>query len=349
MSFDPEIVRSIRDHEPEYTEDFRERYALAPVFERAREKQIELSQTQIRGEDLAEAWGLSQEFIWELNAQANEQGVMGEEVRLSGNSLEKPTLISNLSQGAALISQAEPVVLSEDTVHEYYKSQEAEGAFAGFTIRYVGSGEKVYTPRLSYQVAVAATDVPQARITLFATGAVGEAHLSFKADEKMEATAPLVEELYELCSKRLGKLSRLHTTLASTEKYDAPTIRGIAFDAAKVLQAADRTKAQYVEDKLIDLITQYIEPGSRLALTTQSLVSDTFNRDEGASYHEARDEDEVCKLQGVCMGLIFRNRPTIQDGALRGRQKHKTLHAVFETPTAYVYVPLTRVREFENL
>lgn len=349
MSFDPEITQPHLDEEREPTKDLRERYGMAPVFERVRKKQIELNQRQINSEDIVAAWHASQEFIRELDAQAKKENVFGQPVQLSGDSLELPEFQARSLGGDVRIGLSEPVALSEQTIDQYYGSREIDGIFAGFTMQFARSGEETYTPHLSYQVVVAISNLPHAYISLFATGAVNEAQLSFKADEKMDKTDALVEQLYELCEKRLGKLNRLHVALASTKNYDATTIRRIAFDAAKVLEVADEHVTQHVEDRLIDLVAQYIEPGSRLSMKASSFTMDAYSGKEGSLYRESNGEDAADELQGSCKGFIFLNKPIIQDDAVTGYQKHKTLHAVLEASGQYAYVPLTDIQEFENL
>lgn len=349
MSFDPEIVRSLLDSEPEYTEDLRERYSAAQVFELARERQRELSESRVAKEHISAEWNASQKLLKELDTKAGEDGVLRQPVHLRGENLGVPKFSTSHLQDAALMSLEEPRKFTAENLEAYHALRDVNGIFAGFTVRFIENEDGTCTPSLAYQIAIGVHETAHSFTNVYATGAVGEAELAFVADEKMERVDSLVEHLYELCGKRLGKLNRLHMTLASAERYDAATTRSVAFDAAKVLEAGNRHTSQHIEDRLIDLVSQYIEPGSDLAIKASSVFMETYNNGEGSSYFEASNEDEAAELRGRCTGFIFLNKPITQNNSVKGYQKHKTLHAVLETPTQYAYVPLTHVQEFESL
>lgn len=348
MSFESEIIQSFLENESIFTEDLRERHSIAPVFEVARERQRLLSKMRISKEDVSAEWDASQELLKELDTKASEEGVLRLPVHLRGEHLEVPKFKTNLAQGVALMTLEEARELSPASLVEYYAQRDVKGIFGGFTMRFIEHEDGSCTPSLAYQVAIGVHETAHSFTNVYATGAVGEAQLGFVADEKMDEVGPLLEDLYDLCGKRLNSLSRLNMALASSEMYDAPVVRRIALDAERVVKAADEEVSQQVEDKLIDLISQYIPPGSRIALGSYSLFTASHDEETEPMYHDMPQDEEIARLEGNCAGFIFRPRPIVKDGVCVGYQNDKALYAVVAGTRQSAYFPLTRVQEFQN-
>lgn len=349
MSFESEVIHSFLENESEYTEDLRERHATAQVFESARDRQRELSELRIPKGEVLNEWNGAQELLRKLDQQANDEGVLGLPVSLRGENLEVPKFQGNLATGLALLSFREVGELTAENIETYYESHDVKGYFGGFTMQFAQEDEDTFVPRLSYQVAIGAHDMPNSHINLYATGAVGDAQLSFVADEKMDTVAPLVEELYELAGNRLSNLSRLNMILASNDKYDAEMMRRIAFDAGKVVKAANKEVAQQVEDKLIDLISEYITPGTSLSVGMRNFFIIDTEDDTKKMYYNIAEGEEAMRATAPCNGLVFLHQPIVEDGVVKGYQGNRTLYATMAGETQIAYIPLTRVEEFQNL
>ncbi len=345
MSFEPEFVRSLLsgDDEATYVEDFRGRSSASVVFENAQRFQAEYLSTRLREEDLISAWNGSQEFLSSLDVLASQEGVIGQVASLRGRGIELPKFETDLAGGVGLISLLDTTTIDEQSLEKYYRADEVQGMFSGFTVRLIKEDENVYVPKLAYQVSFSTIDTPHAHVTMYATGIVGEAELVFEADEKKEVMAPLLEKLFDLCPERADSISLIAMALAGKEAYDASAIRHIAYHSEKILNTIkDADKSITAEDVLIELLASHVKAGDSAFIKTPSFSLSPENHDTGPQYWY--DED-LYSLNGTFLGFVVLPEPVFKEGEVTYRDRRQ-LCAALAHDSRYIYTPLSRAQEF---
>jgi len=347
MSYDPEIVRALLGGEQEYHEDLRQRHGAAPIFERALEKQREMQTTELDEEDLNVAWVATQELLRELDAQVRQEGILNQIVSMSGEGLEIPKLETSLAGSVSLLSLRDQPELTPETFDTYFATEEVRGLFSGFTVRFVPNNDGKYVPHLSYQVLVRTTETPHMTANLYATGSVGNTHLSFLEDQRKEEVGPLLEALYNLCDGQEKSLSLVITALMGAEQYDASRIRHVGYHIDKIIKSVDKDKAQVIGDDLIDLVGRFIESGEQIHLETREYSCTESEEKVRFNYYDSAKDTRLHELAGRGAGFLFMKRPIISEGAVVGYLEYDSLHVVFTHGLKNIYVPLTEVQSWE--
>lgn len=347
MPLEPEFVRSIYDGDDsaEYSEDFRERYGTAAVFDRAQLFQTEFLRTRLDVSQVDESWNSAQEYLQMLDAQANEEGLLGRVATLRGPGIELPKFESDLTTNVGMISVPEVADITDTTLERYYIADEVYGRFAGFTLLFEKIDEEVYRPTLAYQVATAIADTAHAHINLYTTGVFGRSQLVFKDDEKKDTIAPLLETLYTLGPERADSVSAISSALLSLEQYEGSTFRRIGFHSEKLINAVDSNTQTQAEDAGIDLFEMHVETGSDMTIrTSEYLLSPEDTGGEVALYQD----DDLFIITGRIARFVFLQHMSEQNGKVTYRDRRR-LYAVMPHGDQYIYIPLTRIEEFSRV
>jgi len=347
MPFDPETIRSLLSGEEEYTEDLRQRYGAAPVFEHALEKQRELQVVELEKDDLVGKWNELQELLKSLDAQAAQERILGQIVSMSGAGMEIPKHEVDFAGNVSLVSIYDEQELTPESLEKYFENQEVRGPFAGFTIRFIRNEDGNFIPRLTYQVATGSIDVPHMHANMYATGIVGETSLTFLEDQRKDEIGPSLNALYELCDTQMASLTNVATALVSAESFDASRIRHIAFHANKVMKSVDTEVARQVEDGLLDLIGRYISIGQPVYLETREYAQTAEDVQGMFEYYDSNGGAQSYELSGLCAGFMFLQQAIIKKGEFVGYRKNQSLHMVFTHGARNIYVPLTEIQEWE--
>lgn len=349
MILEPEMVRALMNdaEETEYNVDFRERLGSAPVFEHAERLNREFIDTPLKETEVLAAWNKSQELIQRLEAEASEQGLLGRVASLSGSSIEIPKFETDLTASVSQVLIPNTTKLSVKSLERYYAADKATGMFSGFTMRFEKQAEDVFIPRLAYQVASGSADVPNAHITLYTTGIVGQDTLSFEDDEKLDRVAPLLERLYLLCGTEFPAINTINIALAGLDGDNdaAPRLRHVAYHIEKLLRVVDKTATTEVEDALIELIEHYVGEGQGLSIKSPAFVLSGDGDKHPAEYYDGEDD---YKIQGTCMGLAFFDRFLIKDGTVQARQG-RMLHIVLKHDRRNACIPMLRMSEYTRV
>ncbi len=347
--FEPEFVREILNDfdETEYNEDFRIRLGASAVFEQAHRFQAEFLDTRLKEEDLIKAWNGAQEFTSSLDIQASEEGLMGQVVTLRGRGIEIPKFETDLSVAASMVTLSRIHEVDEKSLERYYQANDVKGMFSGFTVRFIKTTNDIYIPKLAYQVATNVIDIPHAHINLFSTGIVGQSELTFSEDERKDAIAPFLEQLFALCGERGDSVSLIATALLSTDTYDASIIRHIAYHSEKVLNAVEPEKLMLAEDILIDLLTYYIGTSDPVFIKTSNFLLSAEDATKGAEYYH--DEEELYSINGDASGFVFMPQPIIKDGVMTYRDRKQLCVAMTAHAGRTIYTPLTLAQEFTRV
>lgn len=348
MSFDHELIRSLLDSDDiqEYNEDIRERYGNAPVFDMVQELHIELSKMRLTEEELVSTWNEHQELIQLLDVEASKDGLMGQEVSLSGKGIEIPKFETDLTTVAALITLGNIRELDEKSLEKYYAEDEVRGMFSGFTLRFIKTEDEKYVPKVAYQVATDVVDIPHAHINLYTVGLVDTSQLQFEDDIKRERVVPILDRLFSLCEEGASSVNAINMALASMGKYDASRIRHVAYHAEKIVNALDdETLVGSIEDGLVDLISHYIEPNDTIHIKTPFFSMSAEDETRGGEYYQG---DDNYALTGEMAGFVFLNQAVVKDATVTYRGR-RTLYATLRHEGRYIYTPLTKANEFSRV
>lgn len=340
--FKPELIREVLESSDEYSEDLRNRFASSPVFDRANAIQREFIETRLTREHFITAWNAAHEVINILDSEAAQQGVMYESVSMKGEGILVPKFELDFAANVAMMSLLDKETQQSRSFASYLHPDEYRGKFAGFTVRFAETSEVgVYIPLLAYQVSMSVSYTPNAHVALFATGDVGTTTLQFDKDEQFEGALVPLRTLFELCSDKADSINRINMTLASTDEYDASSMRRIAYHAEKLINSIDTQRQPAIEDALGDLISHYIGRSSSYLLETNKLSLSALTAESGIEYFES----EVYPLHNVCLDVVFLNQHVLKDGEITYRDR-RTIHLVLPSGARTTFVPIVELQQF---
>ena len=353
MSFEPEFISGILndalDEEVyEYDEHLYDKWVNLPLFSKALDIQKEYSEMRITKDYIAPIWSKSQESLGALDVAANEAELLGEFASLRGKGIEVPQLQVDLSKGAALATIDDLSVLDGNdaaSMDKYLNSDDVNGQFFGFSLRFKQVDSDEYVPELVYQLAYAFRNVSFGQFRLFATGAVGEAQLYFNNEERIGATKSILDQLFSLCKGQEENISQLNFLLANSEKHDARTIRQISHRAEKIINALDPDIAPRAEDQIIKLASHFIEDGDEYYVKTTQFTHSILDKPAGVVYFGGK---ELHAISGSASGFIF-----MPDVVVNGREvefiERRVFNMVIENESGQNFTPLTKVQEFTKI
>lgn len=340
------------DEQEVFVEDLRPRLNMQPVFEKARLAQIEIATQECKPEDVGKMYNSLRQLTSALEAEAQQQGVIGQTVRLTGNGIVMPKIEIGLAEGMIIIGPYTPDEQQERLFNMHLDPRVAEGLFCGFTIRFnqIRSADGTIItekPRLVYQVQHDYLATPFVQGPVFTTGEVGVTQLDFLDDDIPEQAFELMTKLYEIDDKEVhASVNALNMSLQNHEQHDASLIRHIAFHAERIVNNKVARQVPDIQDLVIDFMHLKINTDSRYNLSSKiyySYYGEGKTRamaaygGDGSLFHYEHPIDSVIfmpKYKRIETGLVTKDRAA--------------LYAVLSSKEKTIYLPLSEIEGFEK-